>query len=81
MLIPANAPAEEIRRRRDINEDIAKQIEQLQTSVAKNQEIIDALEPIAEWTELPDPVVEETPAPIEPPVAEIPAPETLPSTV
>ena len=69
MLIPANSPAEEIVRRREINKDIQAQIEQLQTSISKNEEIITALTDVAEWTELPEPVAEEpTPSPELPPV-------------
>ena len=76
MLIPANSSAEEIVRRREINKDIQAQIEQLQTSIGKNEEIITALTEIAEWTELPDPVVEE-PVVESPPVSQLPPVETL----
>lgn len=61
MIIAANSAAEQIQRLTEVNGDIDQQIEALRLSQAKNAEIISAFEPVAEWTELPDPEPETVP--------------------
>ena len=80
MLIPVNSAAEEIVRRKEINGDILKQIEQLQTSIAKNDEIVTALTDIAEWNDIPDPTPNPEPTPEALPVADAPAIDPTPAT-
>ena len=88
--VAANASAEEIVYRRQVNDDIREQIAQLESSIVKNEQIISVLDESAEWTELPDveptaPVEQPSPVPMlepmpeqvaaEVPAAEIAAPE------
>lgn len=62
MLIPANPAAEQVARLRSVNEDITSQIDALEKSKLSNAQIIEAFDPISEWTELPDPEPEVLPA-------------------
>lgn len=55
MLRPSNAVAEQVDRLRSVNGDIDVQIGELQAAKSRNGEAIAALEPFAEWHEVPDP--------------------------
>lgn len=52
---PANAIAEQVQRLLSINSDLDVQIEQLETRKAENLTAVEALSPMAEWHEEPDP--------------------------
>lgn len=55
MLRPANAIAEQVERLRSHNADLDTQIVDLTKRKAENDQAIGALEPFAEWDEVPDP--------------------------
>ncbi len=65
MQIPANAAAETVARLRSVNNDIETQVSELRGAQERNEETIAALEPVAEWSEIPDPI-EEEPEGVEP---------------
>lgn len=69
--LPANAAAEEVRRRREENVDLEDQIRVLRSKQLENSEIIGTLGNVATWTEVPPTAPEEpAPEPIEDPNTE-----------